>query len=502
MTPDARRRIAGALMAEQYNRPTPQDTEVVERGGLLPVGTYANGMSGPALPGFITQPFESFKRLVDQGYESGNPQGAEDAFNVAGAAMVGGLAAPRPRGSVGMGGRPEGAESFVAQGYHGTNKPHSFERSPWISSDPKVANTYTEARRRQMDPTPVDGSMVYPAEVRFQNPMVYDAKGRLWSDLSAVNDLDADMLAIAAKRKGHDGLVLQNVIDDYRAEGSTPATSYKPLQPGTVYSPLTGELLYANGGRQGAATGAAANAAAERQGIRSIDQLGRSDPHPGPVIGYHGTTASFDTFDPAKMQDPLGPFFGTSSMAEKFAQPNYARPSQGEPRVIPAQISSNKALDIAEDPSVIGTGRDTYIQPRDLVSSLEGAGLKPLDDPAVKQAFERTSVGNDFKSFRDRMGAERFGMEETSHHTADRIRFDALKDFMARNGYDTIRRWNEAGNGWEYAPVVRGIVQSPETGATLYSGGRPGAAVGAVSTADIVRALMQEDDATKYRGAI
>jgi hypothetical protein len=92
-------------MTEQFNRPTPQDTEVVERGGLLPVGTYANGMSGPALPGFITQPFESFKRLVDQGYEPGNPQSAEDAFNVAGAAMVGGLAAPRPRGSIGMSGR-------------------------------------------------------------------------------------------------------------------------------------------------------------------------------------------------------------------------------------------------------------------------------------------------------------------------------------------------------------------------------------------------------------
>ena len=46
-------------MAAQFDRPTPQDTAVVERGGLLPFGTYANGMTGPAIPGFITQPFES-----------------------------------------------------------------------------------------------------------------------------------------------------------------------------------------------------------------------------------------------------------------------------------------------------------------------------------------------------------------------------------------------------------------------------------------------------------
>lgn len=44
----------------------------------------------------VVQPAQSFHRLLTQGYESGNPQSAEDAFNVAGAAMVGGLAAPKP----------------------------------------------------------------------------------------------------------------------------------------------------------------------------------------------------------------------------------------------------------------------------------------------------------------------------------------------------------------------------------------------------------------------
>ena len=44
----------------------------------------------------VVQPAQSFNRLMTEGYRSGDPQSAEDAFNVAGAAMVGGLAAPKP----------------------------------------------------------------------------------------------------------------------------------------------------------------------------------------------------------------------------------------------------------------------------------------------------------------------------------------------------------------------------------------------------------------------
>jgi hypothetical protein len=108
LSPDARRRLSNALMASQYDRPTPQDGPVIERAGMFPLATYANGQTGIAWPGFIAQPVESFANLLQRGYQggTGDTQGVEDAFNVAGAAMLGGIAAPRPRGSIGMGGRP------------------------------------------------------------------------------------------------------------------------------------------------------------------------------------------------------------------------------------------------------------------------------------------------------------------------------------------------------------------------------------------------------------
>lgn len=104
LPPDQRRRIANALMANQFDRPTPQDGPVAERAGLLPLGTYANGQTGIAWPGFVAQPVESFNNLLLRGYQggTGDTQGVEDAFNVAGGAMTGGLLAPRPSNALAM----------------------------------------------------------------------------------------------------------------------------------------------------------------------------------------------------------------------------------------------------------------------------------------------------------------------------------------------------------------------------------------------------------------
>jgi hypothetical protein len=43
----------------------------------------------------IGQPYRSMNNLLSRPYVSGDPQAAEDAFNVAGAAMTGGLLAPK-----------------------------------------------------------------------------------------------------------------------------------------------------------------------------------------------------------------------------------------------------------------------------------------------------------------------------------------------------------------------------------------------------------------------
>lgn len=66
-TPDARRRIAGGLMAAQYNRATPEEGNVAQRHGLLPLATYDNGKTGLAFPGFIAEPVQSFNRLLQNG---------------------------------------------------------------------------------------------------------------------------------------------------------------------------------------------------------------------------------------------------------------------------------------------------------------------------------------------------------------------------------------------------------------------------------------------------
>lgn len=100
LTPDQRRRIGNALMASQYDRPTYHDQAPVERAGLLPLGTYPNGETGLAFPGFVTEPIESWNRMYEAAHRGEKPS-PEDAFNVAGSAMLGGVASPRPANSIG-----------------------------------------------------------------------------------------------------------------------------------------------------------------------------------------------------------------------------------------------------------------------------------------------------------------------------------------------------------------------------------------------------------------
>lgn len=104
-------------MAAQYDRATPEEGNVAQRHGLLPLANYDNGRTGLAFPGFVADPLESWGRLLKNGYTSGDTQGVEDAFNVAGAAMMGGLAAPKPASSsLGMFGGRLGAENLAKAG--------------------------------------------------------------------------------------------------------------------------------------------------------------------------------------------------------------------------------------------------------------------------------------------------------------------------------------------------------------------------------------------------
>lgn len=284
VSPEARRRIATGLMAAQYDRATPEEGNVAQRHGLLPLATYDNGRTGLAFPGFVADPVQSFNRLLHNGYTSGDTQGVEDAFNVAGAAMMGGLAAPKPKAAAVA--KPaalaDPMDQMIAdviarnaaknkaigevlpssatgpqtlRGYSGSDTASHFDtgftRGPWASPSSEVANTYANTNNGRR-------GNVSPMEFRFNNPVEINAGGNLWRDIPVSGGIKAttNEMAIHARNAGHDGIIFKDVRDNL-SFGGDPGDVYHALKRGTVYSPLTGDLLYANGGRPGATAGAA-----------------------------------------------------------------------------------------------------------------------------------------------------------------------------------------------------------------------------------------------------
>jgi hypothetical protein len=121
----------------------------------------------------------------------------------------------------------------------------------WASDNPEVAGLYAGDRGV--------GPNIVPADVSFKNPLVVDAKGREWASIPWGSRTTAtDTLANLARMFGHDGLVVRNVRDNI--EGGPLATTYAALRPNTVFSPLTGEQLYANGSGLPGLLGAPSNA--------------------------------------------------------------------------------------------------------------------------------------------------------------------------------------------------------------------------------------------------
>lgn len=319
MDPERRRRIGNALMAYQYDRETPQDAAVTERAGLFPLGTYANGQTGPAWPGLIATPVEKMAQVLRGEITPGTPEFNEAGFDIAGAAMVGGLAAARPRA------RPVPAEwlppRFVERGYHGSDTADLITNprkdvGPWGSSHADIANSYADQAAPSYN-TP----MVAPVEYRFSHPMVHDAAGAPWYAMpdpksTAGRKIDTDALFSRARQAGHDGLVIRNVQDATDLDEVARLSSvYAPIKSGTVYSPLTGDLLYANA-RPGAALGAGLSGASERQGIRA----------------YHGSPHDFDRFDMSKI--------GTGEGAQAYGHGLYFAESEGVARSYRDRLSA------------------------------------------------------------------------------------------------------------------------------------------------------------------
>lgn len=437
--PEAKPRNYLADMVREYGLYGLSDRLNSPTSGLGLVVDAVGGL-GNAL---FVQPAQSFNRLLTMGYESGNPQSAEDAFNVAGAAMVGGLAAPRPRA---VAPKEQPLVGYRGSAYGGKSQSPTY----WASSSPETAADYARAQAAYApDGANITGQSVTPAEFRFNNPLRVDAEGQRWSDVPfRGKPASTENIARMARRDGHDGLIVSNVTDGYYGGGS-PQTTIAALQPGTVYSPFTGELLYANGGKQGAMTGAAVSAAGER---------------PATVRAYRGSNNEFDIsqFDPAASNPAWRTnegalFFGSQDVANFYGAPQTAFDQQLYRSIVQKHTKPDGRL----NPQAIAKEYD------EVAPQQGAASVMPAD-------INTSNFGQ------ANLTGYRWDADEGARLKA---KIDAAKaqgkDGLIINGMMDASGYPDT----QYAVWGRGNVTSPLTGETLYSGGRPGAAVGAATSA-------------------
>lgn len=230
---------------------------------LLPARWDEEGKMHWAVPQTLTDTYHAMQHMAE-----GRMPNDQDAQLLAGAAMLfsgaGGLgskavsgravedaAASRPLSSTPV---EVGSAPVSARVYRGASLPEQWpppagyedplrggKPAFWASDDPNVASAYTRGP---------EGNIA-PADVDFRNPLVVDAKGGRWMHvplpahapkwLGSTGTTTTEHLANWARELGHDGLVVQNVLD----EGPS-ATTYAALKSGTVKSPLTGETLFSN----------------------------------------------------------------------------------------------------------------------------------------------------------------------------------------------------------------------------------------------------------------
>jgi hypothetical protein len=141
--------------------------------------------------------------------------------------------------------------------YHGTTKGAKKEQLRdaegwsdfWMTSNPKVANTYATGRPDFGRP---EGQTVMPLSARFENPMVIDAPyGASWRqiDTALPNDPEVlpystDMLAEIAKKQGYDSLIVNDVFDvgggriptSKKGQDALTGTTYAVFDPAQVRS--------------------------------------------------------------------------------------------------------------------------------------------------------------------------------------------------------------------------------------------------------------------------
>jgi hypothetical protein len=120
--------------------------------------------------------------------------------------------------------------------YHGSTKDiNDFRRGRdnrafWAAEDTNVANSYAGDR---------EGAVIYPLNMKMENPLVHDAESASWMDLTYNGErLSTDDLADIAQEAGHDGLIIKNIRDmDTDDGGDVPSDHYAVFDSANIRSP-------------------------------------------------------------------------------------------------------------------------------------------------------------------------------------------------------------------------------------------------------------------------
>lgn len=252
----------------------------VRSGAILPLTEYADGKvrldSNAGIVGSVkravTAPARALRGEIPQG------KMIEEGVNFAGTVAVGGSVVPRPRGSVGMGGKPTEAASHLdmspeatpaVRGYHGAsssyegdiyNPRRSQYRAFFAAESPELANNFARSYG--------DAPRVYPVDMELKN--TFDASNPAHGDaivrafekggLFDRNYLMGSDTIRAMLRNGDAGLMEDPGVrrwlqrrgyDSWKFEdtaappGIDNRTSYGVLKPGLVRD-LAGNVLFSN----------------------------------------------------------------------------------------------------------------------------------------------------------------------------------------------------------------------------------------------------------------
>jgi len=200
---------------------------------------------GPLRAGAETGAVESYRMSGGPNRDSNVLWSDTGKPSIFGSALA--TAGEQPRNALGAGAMREAVEQQPVRAYRGVSRDQfagAADQPVWLSSSPDVASSY--AGSYPFDPSP----SVYPADLEFRNPMTFDAQGGGWGELNVGGKyMDSDELAALARSRGHDGLIMKNVVDGPDGVGVPQATTYAALRRNTVRSPLTGETLFSDTGR-------------------------------------------------------------------------------------------------------------------------------------------------------------------------------------------------------------------------------------------------------------